>query len=323
MARSKQNDHVRHLGLLNGIALVLGIQIGSGLFSSPSLVVRNTGSEQVALLVWIAAGLLAWTCASVYIELGIRLPYNGGPQEYLSHCFSDTFDCVASWATIFIIKPCSAAMLSLVIAEHICNAIHSAQSDYLKYPLAFMLITFVAAINCISNRASHATTKAALTCKILGISTIVLSGLAYFSSQGGLPQPKSGHEASQMPRHLGNYRDAVLSAMWAYSGWETLSFVGGELKDSSRNTSRVINSSMTAVLILYCLVNLAYFSVLSMTEIVSSNTIALVRLKMASFSLAKMILSTQRQSMTASTLEYLVCLRFWWKNGPLNNPERV
>lgn len=41
------------------------------------------------------------------------------------------------------------------------------------------------------------------------------------------------------------------------------------------------------------------------------------------FSLAKMILSTQRQSMTASTLEYLVCLRFWWKNEPLNNPERV
>jgi len=229
----EKNNQVRHIGLINGIALVLGVQIGSGLFSSPSLVVRNTGSEQVALLIWIVAGLLTWTCAAGYIELGIRVPHNGGPQEYLSYCFNDTFGFVASWATIFVIKPCSAAMLSLVIAEYICNALHStwAQSDDLKHPLALVLITFVAAINCFSNRASDATTKIALTCKILGISTIILIGFGSLFSRDGFPQLSPAHETSPTQRHVSNYTDAALSAMWAYSGWETVS----EIKQGRAN----------------------------------------------------------------------------------------
>lgn len=60
----------RHLGFLSGIALVVGLQVGSGIFSSPGVIVQSVGSAGASLLVWIIAGLLAWSGASSFAELG-------------------------------------------------------------------------------------------------------------------------------------------------------------------------------------------------------------------------------------------------------------
>ncbi|MCJ1384240.1 hypothetical protein MMC17_007356, partial [Xylographa soralifera] len=94
--REAKTGPIRSLGLWNGIALVLGLQIGSGFFSSPSLVARNTGPAYAALAVWCVAGIVTWACAACYIELGTRLPVNGGPQEYLAYCFNDLLAFLAS-----------------------------------------------------------------------------------------------------------------------------------------------------------------------------------------------------------------------------------
>lgn len=63
-----------------GIALIVGMQIGSGIFSSPGVVARETGAVGSALLAWLGAGLLSWAGASSFAELGTALPLNGGSQ---------------------------------------------------------------------------------------------------------------------------------------------------------------------------------------------------------------------------------------------------
>jgi amino acid permease len=75
----------RHLTLLPSVALVTGMMIGSGIFSSPGLIVALTGSVGASLLVWLVGGLLAWTGASSYAELGAAIPLDGGTQVYLSY----------------------------------------------------------------------------------------------------------------------------------------------------------------------------------------------------------------------------------------------
>ena len=45
------------------IALIVGTQVGSGIFSSPGVVVAEVGSTGASLLVWIMSGVLAWTGA--------------------------------------------------------------------------------------------------------------------------------------------------------------------------------------------------------------------------------------------------------------------
>lgn len=76
-----------HVSLAGGIALVVGIVIGSGIFSSPGVVAKETGSVGTALLVWLGAGLLSWAGGSSFAELGSMLPMNGGHQVYLSAAF--------------------------------------------------------------------------------------------------------------------------------------------------------------------------------------------------------------------------------------------
>ncbi len=59
--------------------------VGSGIFSSPGVIVAITGSPGASLVVWLVGGLLAWTGASSYAELGSAIPLDGGTQVYLAY----------------------------------------------------------------------------------------------------------------------------------------------------------------------------------------------------------------------------------------------
>lgn len=219
-----EEDARRHLGLFDGVALVLGLQIGSGIFSSPSLVLRNTGSEPVALVVWCIAGGLAWACAVCYTELGTRLPFNGGPQEYLSYCFSNLYGFLASWACIFTLKPCSAAILALVVADYVCDALSLARGlfDYVPKLIAVSMITLVTVVNCTGNKLSNIVTKSLLACKIFGVASIIILGFAVLIGRRLSPSVVLTELKSPPRPGLSNYTDATLLAMWAYSGWEAV-----------------------------------------------------------------------------------------------------
>lgn len=82
-------DQQQHrLGLAEAVALVVGMQIGSGIFSSPGVIVHSTKSVGSSLVVWLVSGLLAWTGASSFAELGSAIPLNGGAQAYLAYAVS-------------------------------------------------------------------------------------------------------------------------------------------------------------------------------------------------------------------------------------------
>ncbi|KAK0622616.1 amino acid/polyamine transporter I, partial [Immersiella caudata] len=269
-------DNQRKLATLSfwdGVALVLGIQIGSGIFVSPALVARNTGSEAPALLVWTIAGLLAWACAACYVEMGTRLPVNGGSQEYLAHCFGDLFGFLTSWGCIFGVKPCSSAILALFIADYVCEA-----ADIVAYNtvVALVVVAVVTAVNCTGNRLSNVSTKVLLGCKTIGVGFVIVVGLAALLFPQLSPSPDSGPtpEVPERPKS-GSYVDALVAAMWAYSGWEVLGLVGGDIRNPGRNFPRIINTSMTIVLALTLFANVAYFSALPFDDIARSTTIGL------------------------------------------------
>jgi amino acid transporter len=221
---NERDDPRRRLGFYDGVALVLGLQIGSGIFASPSLVARNAGSEPMALLVWCLAGFLAWACAACYIELGTRMPVNGGPQEYLTHCFNDLLGFLASWACIFTVKPCSAAILALFVSDYVCGAFGLAEGthDFARKSAALSVIALVAGVNCTGNKVSNIATKSTLACKILGVGFVIVVGLAVLMIPSASPSIVPSQLDSLPQLGPGNYTDAILSAMWAYSGWDTV-----------------------------------------------------------------------------------------------------
>ncbi|KAJ4463242.1 hypothetical protein C8J55DRAFT_567786 [Lentinula edodes] len=94
-----------NISLLNGIALVVGMQIGSRIFSSAGVVVANTRTVGANLCVWIASGLLGWTGASSFAELGSAIPQNGGAQGYLAYAYGPLLAYLFAWTEIIALRP--------------------------------------------------------------------------------------------------------------------------------------------------------------------------------------------------------------------------
>jgi amino acid transporter len=113
----------RTLTNLNGLALVIGLQIGSGIFATPSVVITKVPSTPAAVSVWVLAGVLVWTGAASFIELATRVPQNGGIQEYLRYCYGDVYGFMFAWIWLLVSRPYAMAMVALVFFEYLFKAV--------------------------------------------------------------------------------------------------------------------------------------------------------------------------------------------------------
>lgn len=82
--------------------------------SSPGVVIANTQSVGACLLVWLASGVLAWTGASSYAELGTSIPLNGGAQAYLAYAYHPLLSYLFAWTCITVLKPGGNAIIALI-----------------------------------------------------------------------------------------------------------------------------------------------------------------------------------------------------------------
>ncbi|GBE82155.1 hypothetical protein SCP_0405350 [Sparassis crispa] len=275
--------HEKHIGLVNGVALVVGLQIGSGIFSSPGVVVANTQSVGASLAVWLASGLLAWTGASSFAELGSSIPVNGGAQAYLQYSYGPLVSYLFAWTAISALKPGGNAVISLIFAEYLNRLFwHSTSAEVSPddIPQWAIKLTAVAAVLVVSIICVATPTLATRTAVVF--TTIKIVSLVSITVLG-LIQLGRGHASSSLTDPLFDgsstspsaYALALYSGLWAFDGWDQANYVGGEMKNPEKNIPRAIHISMAIVAALFLLANLAYFAVLDKVTVGLSNTVAL------------------------------------------------
>jgi L-type amino acid transporter 9 len=234
----------------HAFAVLVTLQIGSGIFASPAQVDSNVPSPGAALLVWVLGGLLSWAGAASFAELGAALPLNGGMQEYLRHVYGDTAAFLMAWTYIMAVKPSSMAIQSIVIAESI-GSVSSGEplSGWVLKTIAVVAFVSMVLLNSINTRFTLRLSESFTVFKISTVGLIVLGGLvaviAHFidphSSLSASPDWYSrswfetrptvsdGHtidwaSISTWERY-GHYCAAIYGGLWAYDGWDNVSHV--------------------------------------------------------------------------------------------------
>lgn len=274
----------KSLTFLNGLSLVIGLIIGSGVFSSPASVSSNVGSPGAALIVWVIAGLLAWTGAASYAELGGAIPLNGGAQVYLSKIFGEWAGFLFTWCAVTVLKPGSAAIIAIIFGEYLVRAIIGADSmdasTWINKGVAIVGLLVVTAINCISTRLGTRSADLLMFLKFVGLLAITITGiivaatgLAYDeNSLSTTWRDTSWFEGTSTSSS--QWAVALYAGLWAYDGWDNTNYVVGEMIHPSRDLPRTIHTSLPLVITAYILTNLGYIFVLPAEIINASNTVA-------------------------------------------------
>ncbi|KAL8807444.1 MAG: hypothetical protein Q9200_004662, partial [Gallowayella weberi] len=278
---------------LNGLSLIVGLIIGSGIFSSPAQITTNAGSPGASLVVWLVAGVLAWTGAASYAELGGAIPLNGGAQVYLSKIFGDVFGFLFTWCSVFVLKPGSAAIIAIIFGEYVVRAFSptslkatdplpdtSISTIWINKGISLLALTFVTLLNCTSTKLATRTGDILMFFKFLALLSIALTGLIVAATNQTLTSFTPNQDWKTTPWFAGtstnpsNWAVALYAGLWAFDGWDNTNFVLGEFRNPTRDLPRVIHTAMPLVIFSYLLATLSYMLVLSDKTIASSNTIA-------------------------------------------------
>ncbi|KAH9041337.1 APC amino acid permease [Lactarius pseudohatsudake] len=274
----------KRLTLIDGIALIAGLQIGSGIFSSPGAIVAYTQNATASLVVWVVAALLAWTGASSFAELGAMLPRNGGAQAYLAYAYGPLVSYLFTWTAILLLSPGTKAVNSLVFAEYVnrilWNATRGDDAPAEIIPSWVINATAVAAV-CfvvvlvIGTRSLGSRAAVILTSmKVLALLSVIVLGLIHRFLGRGVASPYPNPIVESSPT-AASYAHALYAGLWAFDGFNQANYVAGEMRHPARDIPRAIHSSMGLVAVLFFFANVAYFSVLDPAAIAQSNTVAL------------------------------------------------
>ncbi|KAJ2905535.1 hypothetical protein MKZ38_005179 [Zalerion maritima] len=302
----------RNLGTPEAFAIIISIVIGSGIFTSPGSVDANVPSPGIALVVWLVGGVLAWTGACTFAELGTAIEGEGGVQPYLTHCFGEIFGFLAGWTWITSVMPATLAILSIIFVEIIFSAfgVDSAPSTaaagqgsfktvVIHKLLSILVLCLTSLANSIGTDASTKLNKLFVTVKFLAISVVVAAGLAVVVVVSASGRDNIGgtdwHTHSWFtPRShtinpdgsltewpslslwaiLGHCCTALYGALWGYSGWDKAIYVSSELSQPSRQLPLAFNTAIPVIIICFILANASYCVLLPWGGISVTDSIA-------------------------------------------------
>ena len=246
----------RQLGLFDAIMIVMGGIVGAGIFANPSEVAHRVHTPFLILGVWVLGGLFAMCGAFIWAELAMRLPAAGGQYLYLREAYHPAVAFVYGWGLLLITQTGGMAAVAVIFASYF-RALTGA--DWNSSAIAVIALLTLAGINCLGARTGSNVQSALMLLKIGAIAALVMIGFTV--GHGSLRlEPFLGEPASfGLLKSIGA---AMVPIAFAYGGWQTATFLAGEMRDARRDLSRGLLIGVAGVVALYLAVNLACLRVL-------------------------------------------------------------
>ena len=265
----------RQLGLFDATMIVMGGIVGAGIFANPSEVAHRVHTPFLILGVWVLGGCIAMCGAFIWAELATRLPAAGGQYVYLREAYHPAVAFMYGWGLLLVTQTGGMAAVAVIFASYFRELTGTNWNDGAIAAVTLLTLT---GINCLGARAGSNVQSGLMLLKIGAIGALVFIGFAVghdsLKPEGVLGQPAS----FGVLRRIGA---AMVPIAFAYGGWQTATFVAGEMRDARRDLSRGLLIGVGSVVALYLAVNLACLRVFGPAGLDATTTPASDLMRMA------------------------------------------
>ncbi len=240
----------RRLGLFDATMIVMGGIVGAGIFMNPHEVAQKVHTPALILGAWLAGGVIALAGAFVYAELAARRPEVGGQYAYLREAYHPSLAFVYGWALLLVTQTGGMAAVAVTFASYFNVITHAALPEWAVASAALALLTVV---NCLGVRAGSGVQSLLMVLKIVAIAALVVCGVLFVAEpRGEFGRVLDGPASFAL---LPAFGAAMTPVMFSYGGWQTASFVAGEMRDPRRDLARGLLYGVCGVIVLYTAVN--------------------------------------------------------------------
>jgi len=277
-----QRNLVRALGLGYVVVFVIANIIGSGVYKKVAPMAAELHSSVWILMAWVVGGIITLFGALSNAEIAGLLADTGGEFVYLKKIYNRFFAFIYGWSLFTIIQTATISSLAYVFSQslnsivpipHMLTSLQDFSIGGIFFPfqdfgvklVAILLILFLTILNISGLKSGAWASKAILAMVCTGLLVIIVFGLTSSSAQPA--NYLNFGDLTSGTVTISAFYTAMLAAFWAYQGWVSVGFIGGEIKDPTRNIPKGIVIGVFVAIAIYLLVNLTYVSVLSIPQL--------------------------------------------------------
>ncbi|HUX83758.1 MAG TPA: amino acid permease [Chitinophagaceae bacterium] len=283
----------RSLGLLDGILLVSGVMIGSGIFLVSAEISRTVGSAGLMMLVWVIGGLMTIAAAVSYGELSGMFPRAGGQYVYLREAFNPLIGFLFGWSFFAVIETGTIAAVAVAFAKYAAFIYPSLGEEHkiltlgsfsisVAQVIAIGLVLLLSYINTRGIQSGKWIQAIFTTAKILSLVILILFGFLIGAKAGiwhsNWMNAWSGFHyqgmGNKVPLHglelVAFIGVAMVGSLFSSDAWNSVTFIAAEIRRPERNIGLSLLFGTLIVTVIYILCNLVYLAVLPMHSIATA-----------------------------------------------------
>jgi APA family basic amino acid/polyamine antiporter len=258
---STHDGLARRLGVFDATMIVMGGIVGAGIFMNPSVVARQVGTPALILAAWAVGGAIALAGAFVYAELAQRRPEVGGQYAYLRDAFHPMAAFLYGWTLLLVTQTGGMAAVAMTFANYFRELTGWNANPSL---IAVATLGILTLVNCLGVRSGSNVQSTLMVLKIAAIVMLVVLGWRAIGVSVSTPPTRTAGG--------GNFLGAMVPVLFAYGGWQTASFVAGEMRNPERDLPRGLLFGVLGVVVLYLAVNVVCVYVLGPAALAATDT---------------------------------------------------
>jgi len=252
------------IGWFTASCVLVSNIIGGGIFTTTGLMARDLGDPSIILLLWFVGALFALGGAMVYGELGSILPHAGGDYVYLREAYGPLVAFLSGWTSFTIGFGAAVAASAISFSAYAMRLLSIDDGHgWVANGLSLGLLWTVTVVHSRGLGSGGRLQRMLTTTKVLAIGGLIVGGLAAGGGwrDGVTPSPETAHPT------VGAAAIALVIVIYCYLGWNVASYIAGEVEHARRTLPRIMIGGTAFVAAVYLLLNIVYFSALSVAEL--------------------------------------------------------